>query len=169
MWPAVAGKIEPRTHDVCPVAAASVSATLLRGLRRALSRPGAITGEPVSRGIDKPCPPATIGQSSPLHHPPVRPGAVRGQRATVAPQWRNWQGWHRPVPLALLALTALAAAARKRASVASSLSPSRSPTSGGFWSASSGAPSRLRTESVPGRAGAVTTSGSLRNLTASVA
>lgn len=79
---------------------------------------------------------------------------------------RSWQGWHRHVTRALVALAAVATAAQKGEPAASVTSPSRSPNSGGSWSASSGAPARLRTGSVPGRGGAVTTSGSPRKPTA---
>jgi SRSO17 transposase len=94
---------------------------------------------------------------------------AKGQVGLDHYEVRSWQGWHRHITLALLALAALATAAKKGESAVPAISPSRSPNSGGSWSASSGAPSLLRTGSVPGPVGVGTTSGSPRNLIAAVA
>jgi len=78
---------------------------------------------------------------------------------------RSWQGWHRHITLALLALAALATAAQKGEPTVPATSPSRSLNSGGSWSASSGAPCLLQTRSGPGPGGVGITSGLLRNPT----
>lgn len=91
---------------------------------------------------------------------------AKGQVGLDHYEVRSWQGWHRHITLALLALAALATAAKKGEPAASVISRSRSPNSGACSTGSSGRSGRSPSKSVRGHAGAVTTSGSLRNPTA---
>ncbi len=91
---------------------------------------------------------------------------AKGQVGLDQYEVRSWQGWHRHITLALLALAALATAAKKGEPAASTISRSRFPNCGGSSFASSGAPALLRTGSAPGPAGAATTSGWPRHPTA---
>ena len=92
---------------------------------------------------------------------------AKGQVGLDHYEVRGWQGWHRHVTLALLALAALTIGARKKGGLrapATSRSPSRK--SAGSWSGSSG-PRRARPpRSSPGPAGAVTTRRSPKPVTA---
>jgi len=90
---------------------------------------------------------------------------AKGQVGLDQYEVRSWQGWHRHITLALLALAALATAAKKGEPTVPATSPSRSLNSGGSWSVSSGAPCLPQTRSVPGPGGVGTTSGLRRNPT----
>lgn len=94
---------------------------------------------------------------------------AKGQVGLDQYEVRSWQGWHRHITLALLALAALATAAKKGEPSVPAISPSRSPNSGGSWSASSGPSRTSPPRSSPGRVGGATTSEWLRNPTTTVA
>jgi SRSO17 transposase len=82
---------------------------------------------------------------------------AKGQVGLDHYEVRSWQGWHRHITLALLALAALTIGARKkggRRAPAMSRSPSR--RSAGCSSGSSGPPRARPTRSSPGPAGAGT-------------
>lgn len=94
---------------------------------------------------------------------------AKGQVGLDQYEVRSWQGWHRHITLALLALAALATVAKKGAPGVSTISHSPSPNCGASWSASSGRRPMPRTASAPGHAGGVDTSASPRPPTAAVA
>ncbi len=94
---------------------------------------------------------------------------AQGQGGLDQSAVRRGQGGHRPITRARFALAALATAAQKGEPPVAAISPSRSPTAAASWSVASGAPSRPRTGSGPGRAGAAATSGSPRTPTTVVA
>jgi SRSO17 transposase len=92
---------------------------------------------------------------------------AKGQVGLDHYEVRSWDGWHRHITLALLAIAALTIGARKkggRPAPTTSRSPSR--RSAGCSSGSSGPPPAPRTRSSPGPAGAVITSGSHSSATA---
>lgn len=91
---------------------------------------------------------------------------AKGQVGLDHYEVRSWQGWHRHMTLALLALAALATAAKKGAPGVHTTFPSRSPNSDASSSASSGQSSSCPPQWWLGLAGAGTTSGSLSNPTA---
>lgn len=92
---------------------------------------------------------------------------AKGQVGLGHYEVRSWQGWHRHITLALLALAALALGAAKRGEpLVPSISPSPSPKSVGSSSGSSGRPPAPQTTSSPGPAGGAGTSTSLRSATA---
>ncbi len=92
---------------------------------------------------------------------------AKGQVGLDHYEVRSWQGWHRHITLALLALAALTIGARKkggRRAPATSRSPSR--RSAGCSSGSSGPPRARPTRSSPGPAGAGTIRKSPTSVTA---
>lgn len=79
---------------------------------------------------------------------------AKGQVGLDHYEVRSWQGWHRHITLALVALAALAVGAAKRGRcLAPSTSPSPSRKSAGSWSASSGALGQRQPRSLAGLAG----------------
>lgn len=93
---------------------------------------------------------------------------AKGQVGLDHYEVRSWQGWHRHITLALLALAALATAAKKGEPGVPTMLRSPSPNSGACSTGSSGRFGRSPSRSLPGHAGAATTSGSLRHPTAGV-
>lgn len=91
---------------------------------------------------------------------------AKGQVGLDQYEVRSWQGWYRHITLALLALAALATAAKKGAPAAPTIFPSPSPNSGACSIASSGPSGACPPRLSPGPAGAGGTSGSPRKRTA---
>jgi len=91
---------------------------------------------------------------------------AKGQVGLDHYEVRSWQGWHRHITLALLALAALATAAKKGEPAASTISRSQSPNSGACLPGLAGRSGTSLPRSSPGRAGGAITSGSPRNPTA---
>lgn len=94
---------------------------------------------------------------------------AKGQVGLDQYEVRSWQGWHRHITLALLALAALATAAKKGEPAASAICPSLSPNSVVSSTASPGRFSACPPPSSPGPAGAAAISGSPRHPIATAA
>jgi SRSO17 transposase len=83
---------------------------------------------------------------------------AKGQVGLDHYEVRSWQGWHRHITLALVALAALAVGSAKRGRfLAQSTSLSVFQKSADCWSASCGLPANLQHESWPGPVGGVST------------
>jgi SRSO17 transposase len=83
---------------------------------------------------------------------------AKGQVGLDQYEVRSWQGWHRHITLALVALAALAVGAAKRGRChAQSTSPSPSRKSADSWSDSCGPPATLQGESCTGLVGDAST------------
>lgn len=95
---------------------------------------------------------------------------AKGQVGLDQYEVRSWQGWHRHVTLALVALAALTIGARKKGgSPAPTTSRLPYPKSGGCSCNSSGSPPGSPSESWPGLVGAATTRKSPKPATGAVA